>query len=318
MRDFFIHCYQEFVFSVGNLPAVVDFYTSYMGWEIVHRGPVHRNVLGAWGLPAACTANEALIRLPGAINGQLRLIQFQGAAQRYIRSGGKAWDPGGFMDIDLRVEDIDQVYNDLREMGWHGVSDPVEMRTGPFHLRELLIKGHDEIMIAFVHRLDPPQPVMAGGKNIVSNVYLSAMIVRDLARSKHFFVNQLGFRAMNEMPLALDGDNMFGLPRNIIAKTPIELIILSPNESRDTMLDIIWLGGIEGDDHSAHAVPPNRGVLMCRFPVDNLVAYHDFVLANGVVPVVPLGHQTLAPNGDVRLFAVQSPDGAWLEFFEPV
>jgi catechol 2,3-dioxygenase-like lactoylglutathione lyase family enzyme len=317
-HDFAIQPYKEFVFSVGNLAKALDFYAGYLGWETVVQGPVAPSVLAAWQLPPAATAQEVLLRLPGTDTGQLRLVQFRGLAQRHIRSGGKAWDPGGFMDIDLRVADLGQVYDDLREMGWHGVSDPVEMRVGPFHLHELLIKGHDEVMIAFVQRLVPPQPHMPGGRHVVSNIYLSAMIVRDLAPARHFFVNQLGFVVVNELPLRLEGDNMFGLPHNVIAQTAIELVILSPDGARDTMLDLIYLPGIVGQDHSAHAVPPNRGVLMCRFPVRNLAAYHDFVRANGVRPVTKLHRQVLAPYGEVELFAVRSPDGAWLEFFEVV
>ncbi|WP_448517951.1 VOC family protein [Rhodoflexus sp.] len=312
--------YTEVVFSVGNIEKAAAVYRDYMGWQPVHETVGDRHQPAFWQLPEACTADEMLLRLPGTDKGQIRLLKFNGIAQDYIRPGAQTWDTGGYLDIDLRADNLQKVHNDLREMGWHGISNPVQMQMGPFLLEELLMKGHDEIMIAFVHRIDPPQPVMEGGRNIVSNVYLSAMIVQDLERAKHFFVNQLGFQLLNELTICRDtpGPTIFGFPYNIAPHAPAHLAIVSPDGSRDHMLDIIKIDNVTGEDFSDRAVPPNRGVLMFRFPVRGLRAYADFVQKNGAALQIPVTRTNIAPYGKVEAFAVRSPDGCWLEFFEEV
>jgi hypothetical protein len=60
----------------------------------------------------------------------------------------------------------------------------------------------------------------------------------------------------------------------------------------------------------------------CRLPilrltkVVNIVNYLNFVKQNGVDILVPLNNQQWSGVGAVQSFIVQSPDGAWVEFFE--
>jgi len=320
LMSFQLFPYSEVVFSVGNIEKAAAIYRDYMGWQVIHQATNDRHQPAFWRLTEPCTADEMLLQLPGTDKGRIRLMQFKGVAQDYIRPSAQTWDTGGYLDIDLRVDNMRQVYNDLREMGWHGISNPVQMQMGPFLLEELLMKGHDEIMIAFVNRIDPPQPVMAGGRHIVSNVYLSAMIVKDLQRAKYFFVHQLGFQLLNQMTICRDtpGPTIFGFPHNIAPHAPAHLAIVSPDGSRDHMLDIIKIDNLTGEDFSDRGVPPNRGVLMFRFPVRGLRTYADFVQQNGAVLQIPVTRTHIAPYGEVEAFAVRSPDGCWLEFFEGV
>ncbi|MCS7018356.1 MAG: hypothetical protein RMJ87_04400 [Cytophagales bacterium] len=317
--SFHLFSYTEVVFSVGDMAKAASVYRDYMGWQVVHQATGDRYQPAFWQLPEQCTADEMLLQLPGTDTGQIRLIKFNGVQQEYIRPGANSWDTGGYLDIDLRVNNIQQVCNDLREMGWHSIGNPVQMQMGPFLLEELLMKGHDEITIALVHRIDPPQPIMAGGRNIVSNVYLSAMIVQDLERAKFFFVNQLGFQLLNQITICrhTPGPTIFGLPYNIAPSAPAHLAIVSPDGSRNHMLDIIKIDNVEGADFSARGIPPNRGVLMFRFPVQGLRSYAKFVQKNGVALQIPVTHTCIAPYGNVEAFAVRSPDGCWLEFYEP-
>lgn len=310
--------YTEVVLSVGNLEKSAALYRDYMGWEVVHKTFGDRRQPAFWQLPESCTADEMLLRLPGTDKGQIRLIQFNGVRQEYIRPGAQTWDTGGYLDIDLRVDDLQKVYHELCETGWHGIGSPQRVQIGPFLLEEVLMKGPDEITVAFVRRIEPPQPVMAGGRNIVSNVYLSAMTVKNLERAEYFFINQLGFRLLNRISVCRDtpGATIFGLPHNIAPNAPAHLAIVSPDGSRDHMLDIIKIDNVTGEDFSARGVPPNRGILMFRFPVQGLRAYADFVRKNGVSFQIPVSPVYIAPYGEREAFAVRSPDGCWLEFYE--
>ncbi|MCS6967664.1 MAG: VOC family protein [Cytophagales bacterium] len=313
--------YSEVVFSVGSIEKAAATYRHYMGWQVVHQAEGDYYQPAFWQLPQGCTLDEMLLRLPGTSEtGQIRLVKFHSLKQEYIRPGGQPWDTGGYLDIDLRVNDIQQVCNHLREMGWHSIGNPVQMQMGPFLLEEVLMKGHDEIVIALVHRISPSQPIIEGGKHIVSNVYLSAMIVKDFEQSVDFFVNKLGFQLLNRISVCrpTPGPTIFGLPYNIAPQAPANLAIISPDGSRNHMLDVIKIDNITGEDFSQRALPPNRGILMFRFPVKGIEDYARFVQQNGVNLQLPLTSTCIAPYGEVKAFAVRSPDGCWLEFFEKV
>lgn len=318
MEDYTLHSCKEFIFSVGDLEKTSDFYTGFVGFHPLHFGEIDSSQLRFWNLPEECRAEEVLLQFEDWETGRLRLVKFHNVPQKFIRSGGQAWDTGGIYDIDLRVKDIQAIYREMQEMGWHGTSEPVRQEMGEtFVLDEALVKGHDEVVIALVDRQLPPMPANKS-KGFISHIYLSAMMVRDLATAHHFFIDQLGFQVMNEMQLKRNepGENMFGLPYNLSDKATAKLELISPNGSRDGMLDILQFEGATGRDFSKFAVPPNRGILMYRFAVDGLENYYEVIQQRGVKIKCPLQQIVNLPYGKVRIFAVQSPDGAWIEFFE--
>lgn len=317
MKNFQLQSTQEFVFSVGDLNKTRHFYESYGGWRCIYEGTLDQSILKFWNLAPEAKAKEVLLQFEDNSKGQLRLIQFENIAQQYIRSAGQTWDTGGILDIDIRVNNIQQVYEEMREQGWLGISDPVEQHMGPFTLKEVLVKGHDEVIIALVDRIKPPID-LPKDKKLASNIYLSAMIVRDLAKARHFFIEQLGFTVMNEITIKHEAEqsNMFGLPQEVAAQHNINLALISPDGTREGMLDILEFEGLKGKDFSAMAVPPNRGILMYRFPVKNIEAYYAHLQNQGLAMTADLAEIVLQPQGKRKSFALQSPDGVWLEFFE--
>jgi catechol 2,3-dioxygenase-like lactoylglutathione lyase family enzyme len=319
-KNFHIHTYAEIVFSVGNLAQTNALYTDYLGFEQVNQSAGDRAQMDFWQLPESAETEEILLQFKGLPYGQIRLMKFSGVAQQMIRPGGQTWDTGGILDIDLRTSDLDKTFEDLLDRGWHGYSEPVLQTMGPFTLREVLLKGHDGVVIAFINRIEPPHPNPFQLEGITSNVYLTAMIVRELEAASHFFVEQLGFHLHNQIDFTSPepGPSMFGLPHNLSDQVKVKLHIIGPEENRDGLMDLVALEGATGRDFSAQACPPNRGILMYRFPVDKLENYYEFVQQNGVKPVRPMGQFELAPYGRVRIFAVQSPDGVWIEFFEKI
>ena len=69
---------------------------------------------------------------------------------------------------------------------------------------------------------------------------------------------------------------------------------------------------------SAHAVAPNLGILTLRFPVSDAKARAAGIAAKGGDIKTPPQKVTLPPYGDVTLFSVNTPDGVFLEFFQPL
>lgn len=313
-----LHKYNEVVFSVGNLAAAERIYTELLGWKVHWRGEGHSSQCQFWGLPQART-DEVLLSFDDLDFGQIRLVKFHDVPQCFIRSGGQTWDSGGIMDIDLRVGDIQYTYDLLRENGFHGHSDPILQQMGPFTINEVVMKGHDEIAFALVNRVDPPLPNPTGRKGCISNVYLSALVVKNMAEARDFFVNKLGFTLLNQVPFKLPGGpNMFGFPESFAEQVTAKLEIIAPTESRDAMFDLIEFEGVSGRNFADFACPPNRGIMMYRIPLTNIDAYADFIVGNGVNFKIAPTIIDYQPFGRVKIFAVQSSDGVWLEFWERV
>lgn len=316
--NFKLHTYSEIVISVKNLDAVLPIYTQILGWEVIWRGQGDSSQTQFWGLSNDGETEEILLQFQKISFGQIRLIQFKNIEQKLIRPAGQTWDTGGILDIDLRTSDLQKTYDQLTELGWHAYSRPVTQTIGPFTVGEVLIKGHDEVVIALVHRSNPPHPNPFELKGITSNVYLSAMIVKNLEKSTHFFIEQLGFISHNQISFKTEQPEttMFGLPHNLSDKTNIKLNIIGPTDNRDGLLDLVELEGLIGEDFSANACPPNRGILMYRFPVDNIGNYYQFIQNNDVILVKKLQKVQLGNIGEVSVFAIQSIDGVWMEFYE--
>jgi catechol 2,3-dioxygenase-like lactoylglutathione lyase family enzyme len=315
---FKLQTYSEIIISVKNLDAVLPIYTKILGWDSIWRGKGDDSQIRFWDLPDDCETEEILLQFQKIPFGQIRLVQFKNIEQKLIRPAGQTWDTGGILDIDLRTSDLQKTYNELTDLGWHAYSRPVTQTMGPFTVEEVLLKGHDEVVIALVHRSVPPHPNPFELDGITSNVYLSAMIVKDLENTTHFFVEQLGFISHNQISFKteLPETTMFGLPHNLSDKTNVKLNIIGPTDNRDGLLDLVELEGLIGEDFSSNAIPPNRGILMYRFPVENIKNYYDFVQKNGVIPVKELQKVQLGNIGEVNVFSVQSGDGVWMEFYE--
>jgi hypothetical protein len=83
-------------------------------------------------------------------------------------------------------------------------------------------------------------------------------------------------------------------------------------------VELIEFEGASGRDFADRAGPPNLGMLMLRFPVDGLDAFAAHLAARGVSPVHGVRHVAFPPAGPARQLSLRAPDGAWLDFYEPV
>ena len=129
---------REHLYSVGDMEKVAHFFRDYGGFQEIGNYDSERRVLDFWKLPAQASAQELLLQSEDLPFGQLRLIKYKGVQQEYIRSSQNPWDTGGIMDINLRVHDVHASFDELRELGWHGLSDPLFQEMGPFKLYDIL------------------------------------------------------------------------------------------------------------------------------------------------------------------------------------
>jgi len=306
---------QEAVFSVKDIEQAAAFYTSVAGWEIIHRGRADQAINVLWNVPAE-PIDEILLATPGTPYGYLRLLKFHNVAQTHIRTGFNAWDTGGFYNVNIRVHDAHLKFDQMRDAGWVAHSNPHSYDFTQLSMSEVMLQGPDGVCITLVERISPP---LEGWQfTDLSHIYNATQIVSNYAESRRFFVDQLGFLPVMEAPMTQDtpGDNPFGLPHNIAPDVTAHLAIFRPPVAHQSTIEIIQLEGAMGEDFSTNAVPPNRGVLMLRFLVDDLETYHSEIVFRGVDVHIPPSPVVIAPYGLVQLMALRTPDGAWLEFLQ--
>jgi len=310
-----IHPFREVVFSVKQLEACLDLYAAIGGYELVQRGALHDSLREAWHLPPQAHAQEVLLRAPHSEHGFLRLVQFEGVPQKVIRSSARIFDTGAIFDIDVRVRDIQSTFERLREHGFHSLTDPIEYTFGTTRVKEVLMKGHDDIVFALIERVSPP--LVGWQFDGFSHVFNSSQIVRDVDAEVRFCCDVLGFNCVfqGKLDIGADAPNVLGLPANLVTPQP-DVAIVSPTQAIDGSIEFLAMPHIRGTHFGDDGVAPNRGILSIRYPVDDLDAYHARVRQRRATIVTPPQMVTLAPYGRVRLMIIRTPNGAWLEFYE--
>jgi catechol 2,3-dioxygenase-like lactoylglutathione lyase family enzyme len=295
-------------------------FTQYGGWSKVLSRKTHPSILAAWQLPDSASASETLIQYRDIPYGRIRFVEIQGVPQMRMRPATKIWDTGGILDIDIRVHDIHQVFNDMSDRAWSGAAEPMPLPINGFVMDECLMSNADSMMIAFAKRHVPPLDLVAG-KKFASHVYLSAMTVKNLTLSTQFYTEQLGFQLVNQnltVEFPKNSPTNFGIPHNIADQYSLVLDLYSPDGTRDTMVECIETRGLVGNDFSSRCIPPNRGILEHRIEVAGIDAYLKFVKSKNVVETIPLSIQAWSGFGRLKCFTITSPDGARMTFFEPL
>lgn len=307
----------EVVYSVGDIEKVKHFFCDYGGWDVAGSYDTDRSALDFWNLSNQASGKELLLQFDHHPTGLLRIIKYNGVEQTYIRSSQKPWDTGGIMDINLRVPEVKKTFDELRDLGWHGLSDPLFQKMGPFELYDILMDGYDDIIVAFTHRTQPPLELKEGYK-LPTHVYNSSLTVRDLVESRDYYLNKLGFSLLNEYEVKKDTpqENMFGIPFNVIPDVVCKANIFSLDGTRDVVFQTVEFEGVEGKDFSSAAIPPNRGLLLYRCRVKGLNEYLSFLRSNEVTISKPITQLNIQPYGSVNCFSITSPDGVIWEFFE--
>ncbi len=317
--DYQLKGFQEVVFSVVNIEEATKLYQQVAGWDVLYKGDVSSAQLSAWQVADTAKAKEIVLHNPGDVSGFLRLVQFSNVPQQQIRSSAQPWDTGGIFDVNVRVTNMRKSFHSLQSRGWNAYHDPVAFTFGKFHVEEVLIRGHDGVVLAMIQRHVPP---LEGYPNLkkLSHIFNATQIVSDIEESLNFYTNGLGFKIYMQHRGASseEGENVLSLPYNFTDKYERSVYILHPQGTNFGSIEILQFHGIEGKDHTAFAIPPNLGILMHRFPVSNIEIFSKKIQERGIVIKQPIVQLDLQPYGTVKSLAIQAPGGAWLEFVELV
>ena len=286
------------------------------GWELLHSGPGSAGLHKAWGLKPAARIDEQLLHVPGMPYGYLRFARIADVPQQPIRPlDAKPWETGGLWLLYTRSTDDAALSRALDDAGWPSLRGVHGFDFGELAVNEVHHHGPDGMVLSIIEQLKPPLAIPA---RKLSHVFNAAIIVRDFARAREFFVDKLGFRPW--MEVEWDGDNPgLTLLADLAAfrgvKTVSTVIVHPQGENLGSIELIGWDGAPAGRDFADRARPPNLGSMSLRFGVADLDAHLARLRGHGIEPARPVTELTLEPYGRVRLAPIVSPDGVWLEFF---
>lgn len=319
MSDYAIQGFHEALLICRNPAPHIRILSDLGGWELAGHWPLGPEQLAAWGLDLNASGWEWLMICPGAPRGAIRLVLLEGCAQRQLRPNDQPWEPGGIFDLNLRVRDLDRCYRYLMDEGWQGYTDPAQFQLGSSLVKEWLVRGPDGVRYALIERLDPP---LSGFDHMrgFSQVFNSTQIVADMAQSMAFYRDVLGFTLtlqtgnLNTGP----GPNPLGLPFSIAHRCDYSLAMLHAQQPMDGSVELVSFKDWHSRDFSRDAGPPNLGMAALRFPVKDIDALHRRLQREQVPIVISPRELTLQGIGRVRLLGALAPEGAWLEFFQPL
>lgn len=311
--EFDISGWNETIVSVRDFEDYRVFFGDIAQWRLREQGQVSRAQLDAWQLPKSASAKYQVYGNKGAESGFIRLLQFEGVEQRYIRQDSQSWDTGGIFDINVRVTDMDKTADQLRRLGWKSRAPVTRFVFGPYDVKEWIVASPDGLELALIARIAPE---LKGWPNLksVSRTFNSTQVVKDFDAAIKFYTEVLGFDMVQQEHGYLskeDGPNSLGFPYNLQTVNPRKIFILSPTGKNDGSVEVLKILGLDGADHSGHANLPNLGIAALRFPVKNIDALQDHLKQSPVDWV-----HDLREIDDARSLTIKSPEGAWLEFYE--
>lgn len=308
--------FAEVVVSVshfGKVPGLIQA----GGWELLHGGPGAPGLHKAWGLKPPAGIEEQLLHVPSMPYGYLRFTRISNVPQEPIRPlDARPWESGGLWLLYTRSADDAALSRAMGDAGWPTVRGVHGFDFGELAVNEVHQHGPDGMVLSIIEQLKPPLAIPAPK---LTHVFNAAIIVRDFDRAREFFIDKLGFKPWMEVEWSGDNPGLT-LLADLAAfrgvKTIRTVIVHPQGENLGSVELIGWDGAQPGRDFAERAKPPNLGSVALRFGVPDLAAHLDRLRGHGVLPARPVTELTLEPYGRVRLVAVRSPDGVWLEFFE--
>jgi len=313
--------WHEAVVSVSDLTRSAKFFTQVAGWRQDHSGSLAAAELAYLGLdPAAQPGEFIVLQPPDYPQGWVRLIRYGAGQAPIVRANAQAWDTGGIFSLMTRSADATANLRAAEALGWQAYNEPYQFQFGELSLLNLVLRGPDGLNVAVYEWLAPPLPD-APAADTLSKAFNSMQMVADMAAARSFYVEKLGFEviAEGEFMDPTDRPTNFALPVNFATRIPrAYCILIPPGADRAAgRVELMAFPGFTGRDLSSRVNPVARGIQSLRFPVSDLNQRLSQLRARGAPIVFGPAELPMSPFGTVRAFTTQSPDGAWLTFFEP-
>lgn len=311
----------EIVVGVQDLTTAAEPLIKSAGWEILTEGPADAALTEAWQLPANVSVDECMIHIPETYGGFIRFVKFDGAEVQRVRpEGQKNWDPGGILLFNIRSRDSDKSSRALHAAGYPSPIGAHKFEFDFLTVKEAVHHGPDGMCLSVLQQIIPPVDPPEAYSN-TSRAFNAQIVTKDFAKSRSFFVDQLGFKPWVETVWDKDSEGLRILaPIETFGDVDsIDVSIVHPQAGNFGSIELVaYNGDLDRQDFTTRAAPPALGNLMFRFFTPDLDAKLSLFKTTGVsLRGEPVSYQ-LKPYGNVRSVIVESPDGVWLEFFECV
>lgn len=310
--------WQEAVVSVRDLDQASALLRETGRWRTVAHGRIDRTERAFYHLPQQAHGRFQLVCAPDSDTGCIRFVRFDGVPQRPVRLAARPWDTGGIFSVMIRSDDVQALFESALAHGWWAESEPIRFDFGGSKLKNVVLTGPHGFNIAVYQRLDPPFTAFPVGR--MSQAFNSMRMVRDHQTALDFYVRGLGFATLFNADYLDDKPtpSNFSIPHNLVQTIPRRAAVVYPQAGETGRVELMQFVGFAGKDVSAHASPPNLGILSVRFPVTGLSAYAAQLASRGIKPAYQADGVTLGGIGVVSLLAVRDPDGNLTEFFEKI
>ncbi|MFZ2998675.1 VOC family protein [Sphingobium sp.] len=305
------------VFDIDRACAALVDVAGYVRTDLPDAGP---DQAAAWGLPdSRARIRQSLLTAPSDPGNALRLVCFEGRERVLIRPSQRTWDTGGIFDLDIFSRDARAAYRALVERhGWTAFGEPVDYVLGHFDVTQVVARGPDGIVLAIIEpRQHSEVPLPPPGA--LSRIFNATQIVRDMDAAIAFFTDILGWRVTMAMDIddAVEpGAGVLGLPMPYAQTVRRRMAIVHPDGTNDGSVELLQIDGLHGHDYAARATAPNIGLFAARFPVTDADATAAAIVARGGTLHCAPCDVAIAGIGHTRLFAIRTPEGAILEFFQ--
>ena len=310
--------WSEAIVSVTDLDESAGWLIDHGGWREMARGPLDPAEIAYWNLPESISGAFLKICAPGAEEGCIRYVRFDGATdQRPIRLAARPWDTGGIFSIMLRTEDAQEAFDAAIARGWWAESQPYAFTFGDSDLVNVVVRGPHGVGYALYERKAPPFDAFPVGP--LSRAFNAMRMVRDQPASVSFYRDLLGFGVLFDAPFT-DPEprtNNFSVPANLATSLVRRAAALQPVQPGETgRVEVMEFEGFSGRDFSQHASPPNLGIVSLRYPVADLGTYLEALAARGLEPEYERKAVAIAGIGTVAIAAFRDPDGNLTEFYD--
>lgn len=309
--------------SVSDLDQTARFFTEIGGYEEVYRGPLDPQEISALDLQPGATGEVLTLRAPGSEAGYVRLIRFDGAGRKVpTRPGARAWDTGCFWSFMVRAYDLEAIYDDAIAMGWGTETQIAPLSFNGSELNIVVFKGPDGLQVQAYERLNRPVPEGYTPFERLSRPFNIMQMTRDREAVRVLMEDVLGFGRVWYGPPYTDAEPTLmplGIPQNLTTTVPYKAGIFTPQtQTLYGRMEYIEIEGLEGFDFADRCKAPNLGWLSVTYPVDSVEETRTLIEARAW-PIEQDAYATTRPSfGAMSVMSIKAPDGAMIEFAEPL
>jgi catechol 2,3-dioxygenase-like lactoylglutathione lyase family enzyme len=298
------------VIASSKIEQLTRFYLD-LGWQLEAK-QIGRDECDCWGAPAS-TERANLWRAPCA-ECEILILDVVDDTPRLRPLDAPLIAPGGIFDINMRTEKAEFAVDFLQDHGWRLLMPPIPWQFGANSVKEFLAIQDDGIVLAVMERVSPPLEGITFDR--MSEVFNSTQMVQDIERSTAFY-EEIGFGKFVDFRGNMPGEGarVLDLQDCSPEESEVCLTISHPEQKMEGSIELISVPNIQR--RSIDRREFGRGLLALRIPSADIQALYDKITSSPrEIPfAAALQERTIAGRRQA-CFAVLSPDGARLDFYE--